>query len=298
MDIKSNVDRFYKILLERLIKWAETRTDVRAIVIIGSHARIEHPADEWSDLDVLIIADETEVYLTTSDWIKNIGEPLLTFVEPTATEDESERRVLFENMLDADFTIISKKKLGGLLTGEIPPQFGDLVRRGISVLLDKDGMVAQILARLSHVEKPHTYLTQQDFLQVVNDFLYHAVWTAKKLRRGELWTAKQCCDAYMKRLLLIVIEWHARATYGWEYDTWFRGRFLEEWADSRVIEKLRGAFAHYDEQDVKCALMATLDVFHWVAKETAEKLGYTYPEDVEERVREWLKAYLSDEGPF
>jgi predicted nucleotidyltransferase len=29
---------------------------IRAAVVIGSRARVDHPADEWSDLDVLIFA--------------------------------------------------------------------------------------------------------------------------------------------------------------------------------------------------------------------------------------------------
>jgi len=39
---------------------------------------------------------------------------------------------------------------------------------------------------------------QDEFLDLINDFWYHTVWTAKKLRRGELWTAQGCSDSYMK----------------------------------------------------------------------------------------------------
>lgn len=78
----------------------------------------------------------------------------------------------------------------------------------------------------------------------------------------------------MKRLLLRVLEWHAQATRA--ADTWHEGRFLEEWADERVIAGLRAAYAHYDAEDVARALAATMDLFAWLARETAERLGLAY----------------------
>jgi len=89
----------------------------------------------------------------------------------------------------------------------------------------------------------------------------HAVWATKKLRRGELFIAKSCCDNTMKRLLRQMIEWHARATHGWDYDTWYDGRFLHQWADPRTAAGLREADAHYDADDVRRALFATTDLF-------------------------------------
>jgi aminoglycoside 6-adenylyltransferase len=41
----------YEHLTERFVKWAETQPDIHAAMVIGSRARTEWPADEWSDLD-------------------------------------------------------------------------------------------------------------------------------------------------------------------------------------------------------------------------------------------------------
>jgi aminoglycoside 6-adenylyltransferase len=74
-----------------------------------------------------------------------------------------------------------------------------------------------------------------------------------------------------------MLGWHARAFKGPEYDTWLRGRFLEEWADPRAVEGLRNAFAHYDTKDAWRALFATMDLFRWLSLEAAGKLGFAYP---------------------
>lgn len=295
---ENQIEASYERLVRRLVKWAETCPDIRAAVIVGSRARVDHPADEWADLDVLLVVLSPESYLSKIDWLGEIGNPVLTFLEPTATGGEMERRVLFEGMLDVDFSIVPKSKAQQLLRDGVPPEVladvSNTFGRGVRVLLDKDRMVAQLQKVLSSTK---TLLpsppTQREFLDVVSDFLYHAVFTAKHLRRGELWWAKMCCDCYMHRLLLRMIEWHARVTYGMNYDTWFRGRFLEKWADPRVLKELRSAFAHYDEEDVKRALLAVMGLFRWLATEISEKLGYSYPIDVDKHIAKWISNSLS-----
>ena len=48
-----NTAAAYKRLIKRFVKWAKTETNIRAAIIIGSRARVDHPADDWSDLDLL-----------------------------------------------------------------------------------------------------------------------------------------------------------------------------------------------------------------------------------------------------
>jgi aminoglycoside 6-adenylyltransferase len=296
------VEASYKKLIERFTEWAETCPDIRAAVIVGSRARVDHPADEWADLDIIIITTDPDRYVSASDWIDNVGNPLLTFVEPTASGDEMERRVLFKGMLDVDFAIFPEVKTRRmqqqLVQDRIPPeiaaQISNVLGRGVRMLLDKDGMFAQLQTLLPSIKSPPPRPpTQHELLEVVNDFLYHAVFTAKHLRRGELWWTATCLNCYMHRLLLRMMEWHALAAHGRNYDTWFRGRFLEEWANPRALKELCGAFAHYDEDDTKDALLATMNLFHWIAMETAEKLGYAYPTEADQHVTKWIRNCLS-----
>jgi aminoglycoside 6-adenylyltransferase len=303
----------YEQLTERFTKWAQTRPDIRLAFVVGSRARMEdHPADEWADLDIIICTTDPKRYLSTTEWVENIGKPWLTFLEDTGTGDLKERRVLFEGGLDVDFAIISwgvvrmllwllriqsrfprllrlplLQPLQHLLRG-----FNDLANRGIRVLLDKNGMSKYLVPATAEPLHPPA---RAEFLEVVNDFWYHAVWTAKHLRRGELWWAKSGCDVHLKWLLRRMMEWHTRAMKGQDYDTWMRGRFLEEWADPRALEELPRAFAHYDKDDVWHALFATMDLFRWLSVETAERLGYSYPTFGVERATELVKDLFSGE---
>jgi aminoglycoside 6-adenylyltransferase len=289
----------YEYLIGRFIKWASSEQDIRAALVIGSRARVDHPADEWADLDIAILTKDPERLLTRTDWITNLGTPILTFLESTSDGEDKERRVLFEGGLDVDFPVIPYDRLQMLLKStQVPPQIvlglKNSLGRGMRVLLDKEGQIDQLIELLASVEPlPFSPPTQQIFLEAVNDFWYHTVWTAKHLRRGELWWAMSGCDGALKRLLLQMLEWHAHTTMGANYDTWFKGRFLEQWADARALEQLGKAFAHYDEDDVWRALFVTMDIFRWLSNETAERLGYSYPSTGEGFATEFVKKLFA-----
>ncbi len=279
----------FAALEARFVAWAAGVDDIRAVMVVGSRARARTPADEWSDLDLVVITTDPARYSASEDWLAALGAYWVTFTEPT-NEGEIERRVLFEGGLDVDFVPISP---GGLKQANQAPEIPDVVRRGVRVLLDKDGALTAVTEGLpsSVLATPAEPPSLDRFRNVVNDFWYHTVWTAKKLRRSERWTAMACLDSYLKRnCLLPMIEWHAGASFGWEIDTWHGGRFLEQWADPRVIEALRGTFSHYDDDDMWAALFATMALFRWLSAETANRLGYAYPDAAAEKTTVYVQA--------
>ena len=89
-------------------------------------------------------------------------------------------------------------------------------------------------------------------------------------------------DGNLKDLLLRLIEWHARLVNG-QADTWHMGRFLDQWGDPRARQQVEEIFAHYDADDSRRALRKSIELFRWLAHETAEKAGFDYPIQVEER---------------
>ncbi|MBL7200479.1 MAG: aminoglycoside 6-adenylyltransferase [Anaerolineae bacterium] len=283
----------YEQLIEGFIRWAQAEDNVRAAFVIGSRARRDHPADEWSDLDVIILADDPRPYVSTTGWLAHIGHPWLTFIESTPEGDAFEQRVLFEGGLDVDFVPSSVGQFRKMLSEGLPPADAEMVRRGIRVLVDKDGLSERLAPVAAEPVEP-ALVGEPEYLNLVSDFWYHTVWTAKKLRRGELWTAKSCCDVYLKQRLLRMLEWHTRAVRGPDTDTWMRGRFLEEWADPRALQALPAIYAHHEEEDVWRALEGTMELFRWLAIETGESLGYGYPSNGDDRATELVRRYFSD----
>jgi aminoglycoside 6-adenylyltransferase len=305
----------YDQLIGNFVTWAQGEPNIRAALVIGSQARVERPADEWSDLDIVLIASDIERYVAKADWLEAIGKPLLTFFETTPAGDK-ERRTLFEGGLDVDFALIPRRIIQQLryylqvrnrfplllrllprkMTWQMQQEaaeFAAIIDRGVRLLVDKDGITATMSLGVSSTPL-YQPPSQAEFLNVVNDFWYHTLWTAKHLRRGELWWAKSCCDGYLKERLRWILEWQARAMHGPDHDTWMRGRFLEQWADPRAVSKLKATYAHYDEEDTWQALFATMDLFRWLSLETAEKLGFPYPTYGAEQAAEMTKRLYEE----
>ncbi len=270
----ANVNTRMDLVAATVADWARERPDVRAAVLVGSYAREEVPADRWSDLDVILIVDDPRTYADDREWVGEFGVPVLTFLEPTAVEDQRERRVLYETGEDVDFPLIP---LAALERIEGSENATDLLRRGYRLLHDEIGL-GERLAALAATPRRSEQPTQGGLTELASDFWYHALWTAKKLRRGEVFTALECLDAYMKARLVTLMGWHARAVDP-SVDTWHEGRFLERWADPGALAALERAYAHYDVRDVARALWETIDLFQGLEEETASRLGLAHELD-------------------
>jgi aminoglycoside 6-adenylyltransferase len=263
-----NVNTRMELIAAQVADWARERDDVRAAAVVGSQARTETPADKYSDLDVVLLVDDPEPYAQDSGWVAEFGTPVLTFLEPTAVGDQRERRVLYETNEDVDFPLIPVSALDQLESSE---NATTLLARGYRVLYDEIGLTER-LARAAELAPVPSLPTQRDFDELASDFWYHALWTAKKLRRGEVFTALDCLDGYLKARLVTLLEWHARALDP-SVDTWHGGRFLERWADPGALAALESAFAHYELRDVARALWATIDLWQGLEEETGRRFG-------------------------
>ena len=265
-------------MIERVARWAEARDDIRAAVLVGSRARADHPADEFSDIDLILFARDATAFVGDPSWVAELGDVGITFVEQTPIPGVRERRVLYADGTDVDFVVVDTEHVSAVVAGA-----SVVWSRGMRVLVDKDGLIEPLTGMSPHT--PAGPPSEHDYRETVSDFWYHALWTARKLARGEVFTAKSCCDSHMKHLLLRMLEWDAG-----DCDTWHDGRFLEEWADPRVVEGLGGAYARYDAADVARALDATMDLFAWLATETGERLGYGYAAGEEALARRLISA--------
>ena len=261
----ANVNNGMDLIEAAIADWAREQPDVHAAVVVGSRAREDTPADRWSDLDVFLVVDDPVPYLANEGWIAEFGTPVLTFLEPTAVGQERERRVLYETGEDVDLPIL------GLASLDRIDIAGGLLARGYRVLVDEIGLEVRLAAVASQVE-PAPALEQAELTELASDLWYHALWAAKKLRRGEVLTAKGCIDGYLKARLVTLLQWHARAVDP-SVDTWHDARFIERWADPGALAALERAYAYYDVRDVARALWETIDLFQGLEEETARRLG-------------------------
>lgn len=260
----------YKEIINRILELCAAREEIRAIIVIGSQARKNKKADEYSDLDLIVVCDVPEKLLYKDEWLNHLGKREYSFVEDTIA-NQKERRVLFEGSLDVDFIVLSTEFFRFALENHLQD---DIMKRGYRILYDDAGF-SDSMAKIPVMDHMKNDVpSEEEFRNLVNEFYYHIVWTEKKISRGELWTAKMCVDVHLKNLLLRMIEMYEICVHGIDFDVWHNGRMLEEWADEDIVQELSQCFAHYDADDIKKALDHTAALFTRLSKVCAEKYDY------------------------
>ena len=273
-------DRYAEIK-RKIIGYAERDNDIEAVVAIGSSTRDSIPADEFSDLDLIIATAEPEKWFS-GEYPSLFGNVSISFIEPTLGGG-MERRCIYDEDKDTDMIIFTPEQFETAIKDGTA---GWVMNRGYRILYDSGRYSAMISEYIKPaVSRPE--MTEADFVNIVNDFFFHNIWACKKLRRGELWSAKMCIDAYLKERLLKMIEQYEIISSG--ADVWHDGRFLDRWADRTVIDGLGSCFAHYDTDECRKALYATHTLFSRLASFVAVKRGFRYPTEAQECAAEYLK---------
>lgn len=254
----------------RLQRWAEQEPNVRLALLVGSQARTERPADAYSDIDLALFAQEPYRLLRDENWISGLGAYWTSHLESNALESGEERRVLFADGQDVDFAVFSTESLRALTTD---PRAATVLRRGFRLLVNKDAATLGT----TPVAVPLSAPSQDEFWNLVNDYWFHLVWTAKKLRRGERMTALEATNGYLRALLVKMIRWHAICCGPSGQDLWHASRFFEKWADPRVLREFPGTVAQYDAMSIVRALRASRELFDWLVGEIGPGLAIAPP---------------------
>ena len=91
--------------LNLFVHWASAQEDVQAIALVGSYARGE--ARDDSDIDLVLLAAESQTYLEDLRWTERFG-----LVEKHQTEDYGKLisiRVCYQNGVEVEYGITIKQ---------------------------------------------------------------------------------------------------------------------------------------------------------------------------------------------
>lgn len=280
--------------------WLPSRPDIRAAVVIGSHGRTgTYAADNSADYDLLLVTTDPDSYKQT-EWLSAFGRVVSAVFDPydhVAFAYSLDFFTVYAGGHDVDISVLPYEYVQRLIHDPatrkqdfihlITPLFAN----GVRPLFDPEQIMPQLAAVFAEpilFEPP----SEAAFVDFVENFWQRVVRIAKKLRAGQLYVARRWCAAQADDLMRLV-EWHARLTHNLPSSTWYRDKYLEHWADPRVVAALPQLYPHYDAADMQQALFALMDVFRWVALETAAQLGYRYPSTGDADITAWAKHYLA-----
>ena len=120
--------------LDKLTQWAKN-TGISSLALIGSYAR--HEARANSDIDLILLTPERQVYINQRNWIEYFGQ-----VKSYEIEDWGQVisiRVYYQDGPEAEFGFASPE------WAEIPLDSGtkEVISGGIRILLDEEGILGR-----------------------------------------------------------------------------------------------------------------------------------------------------------
>lgn len=275
----------YDQLEQQIHEWALTRDDIRAVLVVGSRARTEHPADDLSDLDLLLLTTDASLYRDDRSWLDTFGRVLLA--EQDVLDDGAPEWIaVYEGVIKGDFTFVQVGEVESLAE-QIPQMpFQNVLARGLRVLVDKYPQQRAFEVKL----RPYKPPTTERFEQVVANFWITATRVAKFIQRGDLWRSVTMLYCKMRSNLVTMMEWHAHVLHGTDYDTWYDGRFLDSWVDADTLAGLPDLFARYNADELQAALRQMVSLFRRLAQVVARELGYDYPQAADDQLSAWLQT--------
>lgn len=292
--------------LARFVERCKTEYAIHGVLLLGS-AAAPGAFDALSDLDLMVITTSPG-RLSSAAWLSSIDPPaLFSWTYPSPIGGQRVGQAVYAGPLVVDLAFVPSHQafLLGLAVGGLSRRPGlrrrlhiqaasqldawlAIAARGTRVLFDRAGIANRIASSSEVVTR--TLPSADVYLNAVYSALGLILWESKQLVRGELWMALETVDHQLKDHLLTLLEWHALAMNPQLKDTFYGGRYIEQWADNRWLPSLRRARSPYDVSEAWDALFVTLDLLSEVGTDLARALDFVYPVEHEIRVRRWVAA--------
>lgn len=276
--------------LQAIKNWIHDNEDIRAALITSSLVNPLAPIDDFSDLDIELVFQETEYYLENKEWINLFGN-VLNYYEEDSEAFQGKHAMKMVQYIDGvkvDFKIYSVDQFKAEVANEKLPEDWDI---GYSIIADKDQITKHLQPpthQISIIKKP----SFEEFQEVVKDFWWDVTYLPKCLARKDLFYLKFMVEKIIRAEYLIpMIEWYIASNNNWQITTNKYGRLFQKYLTPDEWKKLEETFAGSKIEENWIACEKILDVFDEMAKEVANRLGFKYDKEKAMAIKEFFYSY-------
>jgi len=189
-------------MLDLILSTAREDERIRAVIMNGSRANPNAPADIFQDFDIVYIVNDVSSFKSDSDWINCFGELMILQLPddmddpPPNGGDHYAYLMQFSDGNRIDLGLFPVAKLN------------ELEKDSLSLLLlDKDGIIGALPPAndSDYLPKPPT---AKQFGDCCNEFWWVCPYVAKGLWREEIAYAKFMLDQFVRDQLMKMLTWY------------------------------------------------------------------------------------------
>jgi aminoglycoside 6-adenylyltransferase len=253
------------------------------MVLTSTRARPGASLDALSDYDVIVFVADAEGFVGSDAWQSAYGRPAARWSDEAELDGLTTffRGVVYEDGTKIDYSIWPEGLVELVADRPVLPDQLDV---GYRVLLDKDGG--------TDAWPPPTYRahiparpTRGEYEALASEFWWDTTYVAKGLWRGEVLFAKFALDDDAKfGALRRLLEWRVELDHDWALRPGAYGRGLESLLPADVWSELSSTYVGTGIEENWNALFRTVALFRRIASEVGDRLGYAYPQEIDDAV--------------
>lgn len=278
---------------EALSRWAHARSDIKALVQIGSRVQLTGLVDAWSDFDYQLITSRPARYLDgafaqkiCSCWAVGANRAFGNVTKISA---------VYDNSLEVDFVILKhwevRIAITALRLARTERWWPPTLRKGTEDLRRVAGLGWKVLKggraweeRYGRIKPFRAPFGRDTFEKLCGEFWSQMVWARKKAERGEYFAAQRAFHEVLfentLRLLEeeVVLEGRPAKPLG---------RRAEEWLSPPRLKAARISVSP-DRDSLLTALDRVASLFGDVSESIAGRKGWELHTFME--IRTWMEA--------
>ena len=275
-------------MFDLVLSYAANDERIRAVGLNGSRANPNAPKDMFQDFDVVYLVTEMDSFMKDSHWIDVFGERIIL--------QTPEKMSLFPPTLGGRFSYLMLFTDGNRIDLTLVPieeqdKYCNEDKLTV-ILMDKDNCLPKVPPPTDEdywVMRPYA----EFFADCCNEFWWVSTCVAKGLWRKEILYAHEHLNNILRPMLFKMLEWNVATENNYSVSIGKYGKYLEKYLSEKSWQELLSTYAGGSYDDVWRALFAMVHLFRNTAIIVADRLGFEYSSEEDERVTTYLNHIKS-----
>jgi aminoglycoside 6-adenylyltransferase len=265
-----------------ILRAARANERIRAVLLVGSRANPAVPKDKYQDYDITCFVSDIAPFYNNPIWVEeHFGQPLIMQMPETMRYPNG----------DGNFTYMMIYPDGVRI--DLSFDFKKYIDNGepAVVLLDKDngsGFLPPLPLpndKYWHIKPPSPLF----FYSCCNNFWWCLNNVAKGIVRDELPYVMHMLNDVVRSELHDMINWYIGTQHGFNVSTGKDGKYFKRYLPAELYKQYTATYSGSSYTDIWAAIDTMCDLFHTLAVTVASHFGFTYRENEEAGIREYLR---------
>ncbi|HHX72106.1 MAG TPA: aminoglycoside 6-adenylyltransferase [Clostridiales bacterium] len=269
-------------MMDLILGVAKADERIRAVILVGSRANPAVPKDIYQDYDITYFVEDIMPFYNNPAWVEEcFGKPLIMQMPETMRDPVGDGRfnymMIYPDGNRIDLTFAFTKYVDD---GE-----------PAVVLLDKDNgsgfvpVLPEPSDKLWHIKPPSPLY----YYSCCNNFWWCLNNVAKGIARDELPYVMHMLNDVVRTELHDMMNYYIGTQHGFELSTGKNGKYFKKYLPPELYAQYAATYSGSNYADIWAAVDTMCDLFHTLAIAVASHFGFTYRQDEEDGIREYIR---------